>query len=244
MSEVRLVLLVVVLALAPGARAQHAKPPPQPYVTDDAARRGFWGELLFSGALAFSADPSFGVGIGYATGFAQLPISLGADLIAAWGPRERSSGSIEAFGRALPYYKQQQDQRLLVSLRLRVQPTYKFLRPYVEGFVGGKRLQTEYSVYFPGSATSADARTSHEWARNLGWGAGLDLLGILNTGGSLSLSLGYRRAYAGPLGWSRTVAVDGGETVVVHERRPSIDDIFLVSFFGRFDLGRAYGVNE
>jgi hypothetical protein len=141
----------------------------------------------------------------------------------------------------LPYYKQQQDQTLWLSLRLRVQPTYKFLRPYIEGFISGKRLQTECSVYFPGSATSADARTSHEWARNLGWRAGLDLLGILNTGGSLSLSVGYRRAYAGPPGWSRTV---DGETVVVHERRPSIDDIFLVSFFGRFDLGRAYGVNE
>ncbi|HYQ46200.1 MAG TPA: hypothetical protein VER11_29725 [Polyangiaceae bacterium] len=91
------------------------------------------------------------------------------------------------------------DQSILFDTWLRLEPPRWRVRPYVEGFVGPKLLDTRYSLSFPGGSGTASVN-DQATASNYGFGAGLEALlarASDNPGSALFVALGFRELYGG-----------------------------------------------
>jgi hypothetical protein len=88
---------------------------------------------------------------------------------------------------------------------LRLQPGHWFIRPYAEGFIGTQLFQGKY--WYSAGAERSDLAQAEDWVRSWGWGAGVELNGILNQSGTWSLTLGLRDVRGATANGSRAVVI-------------------------------------
>jgi hypothetical protein len=213
---------------------------PAPAGGGDYEPSGIRFEGEFVSLLAFPFDgstPAFGFGATYGIGWGALPVMLGLDFISA---NRLGTGTSHAnivvndqmqivtnASRVRTYY---------FDAWLRVQPPRWQVRPYVEGVLGTKLVQTQYSRTF-GDATSANvvAGSDSSWSNSVGWGVGVDFLDLINADANMSLTLGVRRVTGADASIEGPAVVDGSDIVTKHSLRTSVT-IVMLGISGRVDL--------
>jgi hypothetical protein len=176
-----------------------------------------------------------GFALTYGVGYGEIPIMLGIDFMSV-GNTASSQAMVSPGADQPPLLatKAEQNRTFYFDLWTRVQPPHWPVRPYVEGFIGTKLLQTKYSLAIinQGATSSSD---DHGWASSLGWGAGIDFLGLLGKYQSISLTAGFRWLRGGPITVDRETVVDGN-TVVAKQRDASNVTMYMLGISGRFDM--------
>ena len=196
-------------------------------------------EAQLAGVLAFpwkgdNGTPAYGFALTYGIGWGSIPLLLGIDFMSA-DSMGSSSAQIDVTtnGQALSATQTSRARQLFFDAWLRVQPPRWSVRPYVEGFVGTKLFQTRYSLQF--DAQPSGMIDDHAWAGSLGWGAGVDFLGLLNAAGTLTLSLGVRSLSGAHARLNRVSQVDG-QVVTVNQSVATDAMIFMLGISGRYDM--------
>jgi hypothetical protein len=197
-------------------------------------------EAALVGLLAFpfssQADAmALGFAVTYGVGWGEIPILIGLDFMSA-GNEQSSPAMISASPDqpALLATKAEQNRTFYFDLWTRVQPPHWPVRPYVEGFIGTKLLQTKYSLAIVNQGATSSA-SDHGWASSVGFGAGVDFLGLLGADQAISLTLGFRWLHGAEVTINRQTVVDGG-TVVTKQHEPTNVTIYMLGISGRFDL--------
>ena len=172
-----------------------------------------------------------GVGFGVAAniGWGQFPASIGFDVMTAFLGDASSTESLRTGNTVTAVRRDRSDKAYFFDLSLRLQPVRWWARPYVEGVVGTKMLETKYTLSFPDSGASTSAVTDHDWAGSIGWGAGVDL-GSLQ--GGVFLTLGVRRLNGANASFSR--AIDAGGNTVVRYDSPTSTTFWMLGLAGAF----------
>jgi len=188
--------------------------------------------------VAFVATPysggdgsaGLGFGVGADLGLQRIPLTLGLDVMTAYFGSDTSRTSVQAGDRTLLADLSRQDVAYFFDLSLRLQPIDWLVRPYLEGFVGTKLLQSKYSLSFVGSSESTEVTTGHDWAGSIGWGAGLDL----GHAGPVGFTLGVRRLTGARAAFSRDADVGGN--VTVRQTVPTSNTFFMLGVSGTFGV--------
>ena len=159
----------------------------------------------FEGAHALS-DWGYGVMLSFGLRWQDLPVTGGFDLQAIrWG-RASSLEDIKLGDSWATLEKSRLDQSVLFDTWLRFEPTRWRVRPYFEGFVGLKLLETKYSLALADGNGMTTAVTDHSTASNYGFGCGLDVLlarASDASGSALFVTLGLRELYGGRATFTR-----------------------------------------
>jgi len=159
----------------------------------------------FEGAHALS-DWGYGVMLSFGLRWQDLPVSAGFDLQAIrWG-RASTPVDVKLGDSWATLEKSRLDQSVLFDTWLRFEPPRWRVRPYFEGFVGLKLLQTKYSLAFSDGNGTTTAVTDHSTASNYGFGFGLDVLlarASDSSGSALFVTLGLRELYGGHAAFTR-----------------------------------------
>jgi hypothetical protein len=198
-------------------------------------------ELQLAGALALpwhSSEGSVGLGFGlfYGVGWGDLPLLLGLDFMSFDGAtRAKTQVDIWSDGQHYVGIKTARDRVLCFDLWVRVQPPFWPVRPYLEGFVGEKLLQTSYTFDFGTDNTMNDYAKDHDWTSSLGWGAGIDVPGLLSRDGQISLTLGFRRLKGARAQLARSVQLNGATSVATHSVATD-ETILMLGVGGRASL--------
>ena len=179
-----------------------------------------------------TSNAGIGFGVGVNVGLQRIPVTLGVDLLTAYWGNSNSRILVRAGDALVPVDRTREDTSYLLNTSLRVQPVYWRFRPYLEGFVGTKLLQTRYSLSFPDTGTSTNTVSEHDWAGSIGWGAGLDIGSIAS--GSLNFTMGFRRLSGAEASFSR--ALDAAGDVIVHYTTPTSCMIYMLGLMGSFGI--------
>ena len=159
----------------------------------------------FEGAHSLG-DWGYGLSLLGGTHWRDFPVSFGFDLTAIrWG-QARSVFDARLGGSTQPLEETRTDQTILISSWLRLQPVNWPVRPYVEGMLGLKVLDTRYSFALRDGTGSTGAVTDQASASNAGFGLGVDALLAHATDGSGSAvfaTLGVRRLWGSDASFTR-----------------------------------------
>ncbi|MET0387213.1 MAG: hypothetical protein ABW321_14690 [Polyangiales bacterium] len=229
--------------LQPSA-ADYESPDPQPAPDSDYTRPPIRFEGNFLGALALrfageGGPASYGFGITYGIGYGALPLMLGIDYMSANANDISSLIALElpAEDASVSATRSAKDRTHYFDAWLRVQPPHWAVRPYIEGFLGTKLLQTQYSLSLsPGSdAAKSDTVTDHAWVGSYGWGAGVDFWGLFKIANTLSVTLGFRQLNSSTASFSRRLLIDGREGIAHYTISTTV---FLITagVMGHFDM--------
>ena len=150
------------------------KPKPESPVRGGARVVGFLA-TPFGGNQAGAAP---GFGFEGSLGLQHIPLTIGFDLMVAFWGSETSHTRVRAGDALVPVDRERTDHGYFMDLSLRLQPIDWLVRPYLEGFVGSKLLETKYSLSFPNTGTSTENVSDHDWSGSIGWGAGVDIYGF------------------------------------------------------------------
>jgi hypothetical protein len=208
------------------------EPPPEP-APPDAVR--LEAQLLVALAFPFGGDErgsAFGFAITYGVGWGSIPIMIGLDFMSVG--RSNTSTSRAAVDDATPIQRTSSDRLLDFDLWLRVQPPRWRVRPYAEGFVGAKLVQSRYTIATRDEVTTRGS--DNEWTSALGWGIGVDFMGLFNAVGAFSLTLGMRRLHGAKVEIERPTFSNGRGRGSKREVATN-ETIFLVGLCGRYDFG-------
>jgi hypothetical protein len=198
----------------------------------------FEGE--FVGLFAFPFDgssPALGFAATYGVGWGAIPIMLGLDFMTG---NRLGTGTSQA---NIVVNDQMQVVTNTSKLRtyyfdvwLRVQPPRWRVRPYAEGFLGTKFVQTQYTQTFSDAASAEPVVGSDSaWSNSIGWGVGVDFLDLVSADANLSLTLGVRRLSGADVSIEVPAFVDGADIVTKHSLRTSVT-IVMLGISGRVDL--------
>lgn len=191
---------------------------------------------------AHDGDLSFGFGVTYGVGYGELPLLLGLDfamLNASQGSTAITLDEGDDGGRVAAL-QSARFRTFYFDAFLRVQPPNWPVRPYVEGFIGTKLVQSQFTLTLPSSdMMAADAGQTevddHAWARSFGVGAGVDLWGVWNSNGGISLTFGVRQSFGADARFARETVIDG-HTATARSVLPTTITLFMAGIMGRFDL--------
>jgi hypothetical protein len=216
-------------AETPAAQAPNAAATPQESpVRADSRITGFIA-TPFGGN---TGNAGIGFGLGVNVGLQRIPITLGVDVLTAYWGNSNSRILVRAGDALVPVDRKREDISYFLNTSLRVQPVYWRVRPYLEGFVGTKLLQTRYSLSFPNTGTSTSTVSDHDWAGSVGWGAGIDIGSIAS--GSLNFTMGFRRLSGAEASFSRAVDAAGDE--IVRYASPTSCMIYMLGLMGSFGV--------
>lgn len=237
-------LFLLCCALAHGARAQSSDMPET--LPDDGPASPVEPppplrfEASFNAALSVPTrnNPDvagFGYAITYGVGWGEIPLALGLDFISIGSLGDASSSLDLPLSEGMQAAERKVHTRLLhFEAWLRVQPARTWLRPYAEGFIGAQLAQLRYVVSV-GSEPSGVAQ-AEDWTRSLGWGAGVELMGIWNRFGGLSLTLGVRRVYGTSAAVSQPVVISNERVQTSYTADTSVF-MFMLGLGAHYDLG-------
>jgi hypothetical protein len=229
----RIALLALVLA-SRTAFAQSAPISADPKPTSSPVRGD--GRIVGFVATPFgqnAAGAAVGFGVGAGIGWKRIPLTLGVDVMTAYWGTATSSVVVKAGDALIPANLNRTDLGYFLDASLRVQPVDWWIRPYAEGFVGTKLLETRYSLSFAGSGTSTSTTSDHDWAGSIGWGAGVDIGGL--DAPSLGFTLGVRRLSGADASVSRVADVNNGNTVVRYTSSTS-SMFYMIGIMGAFGV--------
>ncbi|MDB4990544.1 MAG: hypothetical protein JWN04_5722 [Myxococcaceae bacterium] len=201
-----------------------------------------WLDVRFTGALSDpygtgTGETGLGYDFGLGVGWGWLPVTVGFDFMQTYGHSDSSTTQVRSGMELLTLDKTQQNHILFFHTWLRVQPTVWRFRPYLEGFVGGQWYKTDYSLEFEGGGPSTKETSTRDRTSSLGFGAGIDLLGLLmRNDGSFGLTFGFRRVYGGHASLGHTFQMPGKPDVVVHY--PVATDMNVYTLGLHFRVGR------
>jgi hypothetical protein len=172
-----------------------------------------------------------GVGFGIAAnvGWGKIPVTFGFDVMTAFLGEASSVENLQTGDTVSAVRRDRSDKIYFLDLSLRLQPVSWWARPYLEGVVGTKLLETKYTLSFLGGGTSTSAITDHDWAGSIGWGAGVDLG---SPEGRLDLMLGVRRLSGASASFSR--AVDSRGNAIVRYDSPTSTTFWMIGLVGTF----------
>jgi hypothetical protein len=207
-----------------------AEPPPP-----DAVRL----EAQLTAALAFpfgghEHGAAFGFAITYGAGWGSIPVMIGIDFMSVG--RSNTWTSPAADDDPTTITRTAQDRLLNFDLWLRVQPPRWPVRPYAEGFVGAKLVQTHYVIAVRDDITTRGS--DNEWTSAIGWGIGVDFIGLIDLGGAFSLTLGMRRLHGARVQLQRPT-FSNGRGGARNRDVATNETIFLAGLCGRYDFGAA-----
>jgi hypothetical protein len=217
---------------SPAEEPVREEPPPEPD-PPDALR--LEAQLLAALAFPFGGDErgsAFGFAITYGVGWGSIPIMIGLDFMSVG--RSNTSTSRAAVDDATPIRLTSSDRLLDFDLWLRVQPPRWRVRPYAEGFVGAKLVQGRYTIANRDEVTKQGSDS--EWTSALGWGVGVDFMGLFNAVGAFSPTLGMRRLHGSAVQIERPTFSNGGGRGSKREVATN-ETIFVVGLCGRYDFG-------
>ena len=206
---------------------------------DDELPLRFELQLVGLAALPFQSSAgslALGFGLVYGVGWGDIPVMLGADFLSADSlSRTKTQVEVRAGGQSLNATKTARERTLHFDLWARIQPPHWPVRPYVEGFIGTKVLQTSYRFDFGDDGTASDYAKDHDWTNSIGWGVGVDFLGLLSHDGQFSLTLGIRRSTGSHAELERSLQLDGHTTSATHSVATSVT-MFMIGIGGRTAL--------
>jgi hypothetical protein len=197
----------------------------------------FEANLVAALALPFKGEAgatAFGFALTYGVGWGHIPVMLGLDFMSASSSADATSNvrSLdEQPGSATVHAR---NRTLYFDLWLRVQPPRWLVRPYIEGFIGTKLVQTQYALALDGSSASSQAG-AHDWVNSIGWGAGVDLAGLVNIADAFSVTLGFRRLHSARAALDARADV-AGQSVVIERNVAASVTIYMLGVVGRFDM--------
>jgi hypothetical protein len=228
-------------AAAPQADGAEAEPSTAADGSAEPPSVGLRLEAQLLGAVSFpsAGEPggvATGFGITYGVGWGAIPIMIGLDFMSVGRSSTKTSRITTIDGETvLPVTRTSSDRLLDFDVWLRVQPPRWPVRPYAEGFVGAKLVETRYATTSEGDEEEATDGGDDAWTRVLGWGVGVDFMGLFSPVASFSLTLGVRRVHGAEVELKRPVLVDGRGAAV--RRSVSTDEtILMAGLCGRYDF--------
>lgn len=177
-------------------------------------------------------DVGWGPGILVGGGWGKLPFTAGVDFMVAYWHTQSTTVALQAGNRQLLADLTREDVTFFLDLWLRIQPIDWPVRPYIEGFVGTKLLRSNYSLRLVGSATSTEMTTDHDWSNSVGWGAGIDFLGLQPS--RTSVTLGIRRLNGGTASFGRSAITASRESTAVEYDSATSAMFYMIGFIGQF----------
>ncbi|MGH7272533.1 MAG: hypothetical protein ACREJ3_19055, partial [Polyangiaceae bacterium] len=176
----------------------------------------------------------YGLGflVGIGAGWGHIPVAIGGDFTALYWGSQDSDLLIPTGSTPLPATLHREDVTIGLDLWARVQPPYWIVRPYLEGFVGGRVLQSSYSLAFVNSGTSTDTNGDSDIGGHFGWGAGIDVPVSKNP--SIVLTLGFRSISGAKATFSRMEQTSSGSVLAQYDFSTDTT-LFLLGIAARFD---------
>jgi hypothetical protein len=191
-------------------------------------------QLLVAMAVPYGGaehGAAFGFAITYGAGWGEIPILIGLDFMSIG--RSNSASSRTEDVATSPVTRTNSDRLLDFDLWLRVQPPRWPVRPYAEGFVGAKLVRTSWAISSDGEVTKSGG--DQEWTSAVGWGVGVDFMGLFSAVSDFTLTLGMRRLEGALVELERPMVSDGH--AVVRKRQVATNEtIFTVGLCGRYDF--------
>lgn len=176
--------------------------------------------------------PNGSLGLGWrialAVGWRRWPFTFGFDFQSAYFDSARSRASIPTRDGMLLGDETRDYTAWFIDSFLRLQPPYWPVRPYFEGIVGAKLLQTKYSLRLDGSSSSTERVSESDWTHTLGVGVGIDLPVL---GDNVWLTIGIRRLQGGRASYSRPSQLDSD--MVIHYETSTDTTIYAIGIAGR-----------
>jgi hypothetical protein len=214
-----------------------AEPEPAPDEAPHAALR-LEAQLLGAMALPFGGNESgaaFGFAITYGAGWGEIPILIGIDFMSI-GRSNTATARASGDAAAMSVTRTSSDRLFDFDLWLRVQPPRWPVRPYAEAFVGAKFVRTQWSIARDDGLSFRGS--DNAWTSALGWGVGVDFMGLFSAVGAFSLTLGMRRLHGSQVRLERPIVSNGG-TVAKNREVSTNETIFIAGLCGRYDFGEA-----
>lgn len=163
----------------------------------------------------------FGFALTYGVGWDEIPLALGLDFASVSSIGDASlTTDLALMEGAEPAERSTSTRLLHFDAWLRLQPAHWVVRPYGEGFIGAQLFQGKYLFHVGPDAS--DLAQSEAWLGSWGWGAGVELCGLLNRAGTLSLTLGMRRVYGETVRVARSVVVRNQRVETRYEADTSV----------------------
>jgi hypothetical protein len=185
----------------------------------------------------------WGVGLGFSggVGWGWIPLTLGVDVMPVFWGSHQMSADLTVGNVSFPAQVTRTDQSVFFDAWLRLEPPTWMIRPYLEGVVGMKFLQTKYSVDWDTSRGqgSLETTTENNTASSIGWGAGIAYRAIdmeAQHRPSLFVTLGVRSMRGGTASYSRVVHTADGDGVVDY-RTPTDTILVMLSIGAKFEFG-------
>ncbi|HET8932021.1 MAG TPA: hypothetical protein VFN67_01215 [Polyangiales bacterium] len=176
----------------------------------------------------------FGFAVTYGAGWGEIPLALGVDFISVGSIGDADSQvDIELMTGTTRAERMVNTRLLHFDAWLRLQPAHYPVRPYAEGFIGAQLFQGKYLLRV-GNVESERAE-GDDWARNVGWGVGVEFVGLLNSAGSMSLTLGMRRVYGETVKVARPVVI-GDERIQTRYAADTAVLLFMVGIGLHYEL--------
>jgi len=199
----------------------------------------FEGSLMaaISAPLAHNPDVAgFGFAVTYGIGWGEIPLTLGLDFISISSIGDANDKLAVMLADELVQLERITHTRSLhFEAWLRLQPAHWRFRPYLEGFIGTQQYQAKYVLRRPAQDVQSDLVSGSDWVHSYGWGAGLEIVGLLNRSGSMSLTLGVRRVYGGTAALTRPASL-GDQTFDTQLRAGTSSLLFMLGIGGHYDL--------
>jgi hypothetical protein len=229
-------------AVPAGESSAPMTPPREESASEKPAPAGLRLEAQLLAAMSFpfggkESGSAFGFGISYGAGWGTIPILIGLDFMSV-GRSSSATLQLSSADDVVPttVTRTSSDRLLDFDLWLRVQPPRWPVRPYAEGFVGAKLIRASWAIASHDKVTKTGSDS--EWASALGWGVGVDFMGLFNAVAAFSLTLGMRRLHGSDVALERPSVSDG--RVVVHKRQVATNEtIFMAGLCGRYDFEAA-----
>jgi len=162
----------------------------------------------------------------------ELPLSAGLDFQGIrWG-RASSSITVQLGDQQARLEESRADQTIIFDTWLRLEPTRWRVRPYLEGFIGLKMLDTQYSLSFPDGNGTTTSVTDQAAASNYGFGVGVKVLLVHtsdDSGSALFATLGVRQLYGSNASFTRTPDSSSVNQTVSFDV-PTRSTLFLLGF--------------
>jgi hypothetical protein len=174
----------------------------------------------------------FGFAVTYGAGWGEIPLALGVDFISVGSIGDADSQlDIELMTGKTRAERHVNTRLLHFDAWLRLQPAHFPVRPYAEGFFGAQLFQGKYVLRVANE--ESERAQADDWGRNLGWGLGVEFVGLLNS--SMSLTLGMRRIYGDAVKVSRPVVL-GNERIQTRYEADTAVLLFMVGIGLHYEL--------
>jgi hypothetical protein len=199
----------------------------------------FEGSLtpVLSVPLANNPDVvGFGFAVTYGVAWGEIPLALGLDFMSIGSVGDADDRLDLMLGDESVTADRITHSRILhFEAWLRLQPAHWRVRPYLEGFFGTQQFQAKYELRVSAQNLQSDLVNGSDWVHSYGWGLGVELVGVLNRSGSMSLTLGARRVYGGTAELTRPTTI-ADQIVDTHLRAGTSALLFMIGVGGHYEL--------